>query len=146
MPYVPPIINCTTSPLKNNKVLAWYRGDQPVLKRAEHFGAVVTSVQDLVKYRNSCPILVTILTSLTEEDVDLLLKNKDAASNYFVSQAVFSQVNWQQHHMNVVTLESLVQQYPILETPWDGSVLDAVIMATMLFHLNHHVRSHQQLL
>ena len=137
MPYVPPIINCTTSPLKNNKVLAWYRGDQPVLKRAEHFGAVVTSVQDLVKYRNSCPILVTILTSLTEEDVDLLLKNKDAASNYFVSQAVFSQVNWQQHHMNVVTLESLVQQYPILETPWDGSVLDAVIMATMLFHLNH---------
>jgi len=137
MPYVPPIINCTTSPIKNNKVLAWYKGDQPVLKKAEHFGAVVTTVQDLIKYKGTCPILVAILTSVSGDDIDLLLKNSNAANNYFVSQAVYQQVNWQQHRMNVVTLESLVQQYPILETPWDGTELDAVVMTCMLFHLNH---------
>ena len=140
MPYVPPIINCTTSPIKNNKVLAWYKGTQPVLKKAEHYGGIVTSVQDLVKYKGTCPILVAILTSITEDDVEQLLKNKDATSNYFVSQAVFQQVGhmvWQQNHMNVAILEGLTQQYPILEYPWDGTELDAVTITCMLFHLNH---------
>ena len=137
MPIIPPIINCATSPLKNNKVLAWYKGTQPVLKRADHFGAVVTSVQDLVKYKGTCPILVAIITSLSGDDVEQLIANKDAANNYFVSQAVFQQVNWQQHRINVTVLEGLAQQYPILEVPWDGTDLDAVIMTCMLFHLNH---------
>ena len=140
MPYVPPIINCNTSPIKNNKVLAWYKGDQPVLKKGEHFGAIVTSVQDLVKYKGTCPILVAILTSVTGDDIDLLLKNKDAVSNYFVSQAVFQQVGpivWQQNRINVAVLEGLAQQYPILEYPWDGTELDAVTITCMLFHLNH---------
>lgn len=139
MPYVPPIINCTTSPIKNNKVLVWYKGDQPVLKRADHYGAVVTSVQDLVTYKGTCPILVAILTSVSGDDIDLLLKHKDATNNYFVSQAVFQQVGghvWQQNRMNVAILEGLAQQYPILEYPWDNTILDAVIMTTMLFHLN----------
>ena len=140
MPYVPPIINCRTSPIKDNKLLVWYKGEQPVLKRAELFGSVVTSVDDLVKYKASCPILVAILTSIEPEDIPKLIANKEATANFFVSQAVFQQVGhsvWQQNRMNAAVLETLNQQFPIIETPWDGTEADAVAITAMLFHLNH---------
>lgn len=140
MPYVPPIINCRTNPIKDNKLLVWYKGEQPVLKRAELFGSVVSSVDDLIKYKGSCPILVIILTSIESEDIPKLIANKDATANFFVSQAVFQLVGptvWQQNRMNVAVLESLSNQFPVTETPWDGTEVDAVAMTAMLFHLNH---------
>lgn len=133
---VPPIINCHTVPVKDCKRLIWYKGVQEISPKAYLFGSVVTSLEDLQRFKDT-PILATILTQVTNEDRARILEYKTVAANYFVSQAVYSQFPvelWS--HVNVTILENLAAQFPIIGNTWDGTLADAVVISGLLFHVN----------
>ncbi len=130
---VPPIINCRPVVKKDLRTLVWLHDAIPETKIRVHDG-IVTSVQDYLKWHTKTNVLALILTELKAGDFELLRKRK---VSLFITKPVYEQKSredWISLGLSVGVLEELESQFPVLQTPWSGTLVDAVACLTMLLH------------
>ena len=145
-PGIPPIVNCRTIPQRDNRTLVWLK-NQPLTTKWGSWNGAVSSVADFETWAPRCHLLALVLTEMTDEDFDRLLAHKGTKPTLFVSLPVFhrkTEAQWRLLQTNVVVLESLASQFPIIQNGWTNTVQDALACITLLFHMNHLV-THQPL-
>jgi len=129
---IPPIINCRTISQKDNRTIHWLHPSA----KAHHTSGIATSVADFLEWKNKCSVVALLLLSLSPAEFEQLKKHKVPL---FVTKAVFEQFprsEWIALQISIGILEEFMQ-FPILSSPWDGSLADAVACITILFHFNH---------
>jgi len=87
-------------------------------------------------------MLALVLLELTTEDFERLVALKGSKPTLFVSAAVFhlrSETEWRRLQTNVVVLESLADQFPVIQMRWTRTLEDAVACIALLFHMNQIV-------
>jgi hypothetical protein len=129
---VPPIINCRPVVKKDLRTLVWLHDAIPDAKRV-HDG-IVTSIQDYIKWHTKTTVLALILMELKTDDFELLRKHK---VSLFITKAIYEQrprSDWLSLGLSIGVLEELADQFPVLQTPWSGTLVDAVACLTMLLH------------
>lgn len=140
-PGVPPIVNCRTIPQRDTRTLVHLK-DQPLDTKWGSWSGVVTSVADYVTWNKKCNITVLILLGLSREEFATMLTYKGTRTTLFVSATVFqqfSETEWRSLQTNIVVLESIHDQFPIVGVPWANSESDAIACTALLFHQNHIV-------
>jgi hypothetical protein len=138
-PNIPPIVNCRTIPQRDTRTLVHLR-EQPLDTKWGSWSGVVTSVADFVTWNKKCNITALILLGLSKEDMAILSTYKGTRTTLFVNVMVFqqySEAEWRSLQTNIVVLESIHSQFPIIGEPWANSEADAIACITMLFHHNH---------
>lgn len=137
---IPPIINCRTISQKDNRTIHWlHAGSKP-----EHSSGIATSIADFLEWRNKCSVVTLVLLSLTADEFEQLRRHK---VSLFVTKAVFEQFprsEWVSLEVSIGILEELMQ-FPVVSSPWDGTLGDAVACMTLLFHFNHLIADKSQL-
>jgi len=133
---IPPIINCRTISQKDNRSLVWLHAGIPKAKASVYTG-IATSLADYLEWKDTMPIVALLLLSISSEDFAVLKKHKIPL---FVTKAVFEQFprdQWIALQVSIGILEELIHQFPIIGSPWNGSPIDAVACATLMFHFNN---------
>ena len=130
---VPPIINCRPVVRKDRRTLVWLHEGLPEAKIRIHDG-IVTSVQDYIKWHKKTLINAVVLTELKEGDFELLRKKR---INLFIAEAVYEQkprADWISLGISIGILEELAGQFPVIQTPWSKTLVDAVACVSLLLH------------
>jgi hypothetical protein len=132
---VPPIVNSRTIPHKDGYTIIWIKDQDITNKKFKKWTALVTSVQDYIKWASHVPILALVLHELSAADYELLKANRATIQHLFVSQAVADQYQIP----SVIILDTLYTQYPIIPYPYDGVLGHSLASVAILFHFTHLV-------
>jgi hypothetical protein len=132
---IPPIINCKPIIKKDSRTLVWLHDAIPDTKINAYDG-IVTSIADFEKWHTKTSIMGLILTSLSPIGFEVIRKHK---MNLFITKSVFEQFpkeDWMSLGVSIGVLEELGDQFPVVQNPWSGDVVDAVACVTLMLHYN----------
>ena len=132
---VPPIVNSKTIPYKDGMTAIWMKDQDITNKKFKKWTALVTSVQDYIKWASHVPVLALVLHELTPTDYELLKVNRPTIQHLFVSQEVKNKYPIP----SATILDTLHTLYPIIPHPYDGVLGHSLASVAILFHFTHLV-------
>jgi len=141
----PKILNLTTPTVRNQRTLLWLQNQSPTVNWSKWDG-IVTSLTAFHYWSNYdvkiVGMIVTEQTGDTETFLEKLYEVSKVLPMILVSQKVLSlksEAYWTENFDNVINLSTMMESYPFLETPWDGTQEDAVACFSMLCRYNRMV-------
>jgi hypothetical protein len=134
----PKMITLNTPTIRDQRTLIWLQ-NQSVAVNWSKWDSIVTSL-DSYHYWNSqqshiVGFISTECTSNMDDWIQQLFQISKQIPMILLSQQILScksQEFWQENFDNLLNLDDLLQQYPFLKTPWNGTLSDAILIFALL--------------
>jgi hypothetical protein len=143
-PIVPKILNLSAPTIRNQRTLIWLQNQDKTVNWSK-WDAVVSSIYDYNTWSlQKAKIVGIVLTELPENQITELYKISKQVPLILVSQKVLSlksQEYWSDNFDNILSLDNILDQYPFIEQPWDGSEADAISIFSVLCRYNRLIDS-----
>jgi hypothetical protein len=141
---VPKVLNLTTPIIRNQRTLVWLQSQDTTVNWSK-WDSVVTSIESYKLWSKQNKIVGIIITQ-PSENTDSFLNELFQISKrvplILVSQNILSlksQQYWSENFDNILNLNNIVDDYPFIQTPWDGTESDAVAIFSLLCRYNRVV-------
>jgi hypothetical protein len=138
----PKLLSLHAPTIRNQRTLIWLQ-DQSTHVPWTKWDAIVDGVDAYYKWLSYATIVGMVLKEVPNGDKDEFLENVYTISKkvpmILVSQAVLSlksEEYWKDNFDNLVHLDTVLDQYPIMNDPWDGSIEDAIAIFALLCRYN----------
>lgn len=141
---VPKVLNLTTPIIRNQRTLIWLQSQDTTVNWSK-WDSVVTSFESYKLWSKQNKIVGIIITQPSENTdsfLDEFFQISKKVPLVLVSQNVLSlksQQYWSENFDNVLNLNNIVDDYPFIHTPWDGTEADAVAIFSLLCRYNRVV-------
>jgi hypothetical protein len=141
---VPKVLNLTTPIIRNQRTLIWLQSQDTTVNWSK-WDSVVTSFESYKLWSKQNKIVGIIITQ-PSENTDSFLNELFQVSKkvplILISQNILSlksQQYWSENFDNILNLNNIVDDYPFIQTPWDGTDTDAVAIFSLLCRYNRVV-------
>jgi hypothetical protein len=141
---VPKLLNLTTPIIRNQRTLIWLQSQDTTVNWSK-WDSVVTSFESYKLWSKQNKIVGIIITQPSENTDSFfseLFKVSKQVPLILVSQNVLSlksQQYWSENFDNILNLNNIVDDYPFIQTHWDGTESDAVAIFSLLCRYNRVV-------
>jgi hypothetical protein len=138
---VPKLLNLNAPTIRDQRTLIWLK-DHDTSVNWSKWDGVVSSIADFNKWSAlRANIIGAVITEVGRGDdfIDQLYAISKKVSLVLLSQAVLSlksQEFWSENFDNVLSLDIILDQYPFVGQPWDGSVADGIAIFSILCRYN----------
>ena len=140
----PKLLNLTTTNVRNQRTLIWLQNQSSTVNWSK-WDAVTCGLESYKSWsKRNAKIVGVIITDLENNDKRFkeLVETSKNVSLMLLSQTVLalkSQEFWSENFDNILNLDSILDQYPFIETPWDNTLDDAVTIFGILYRYNRIV-------
>ena len=144
----PKILNLTTPIVRNQRTLVWLHKQNCDVhwSKWDNIVSSISAYDYWSKYDTKIVGMIVIDVPSKPEDIDRFLERLYEISKVIpmvlLSQKVLSlksEEYWTENFDNLVNVSSMIDSYPFLESPWSGSVEDAIACFAMLCRYNRIV-------
>jgi hypothetical protein len=140
---LPPKRLTFTTPLRRDqRTLIWLQDQDPSISWSRWDG-IVSSLDDYHRWDNNDERIVGAVLLSVEGEADTFLEDLYSVSKdipmIMLSRDILSLKSeefWSDNFDNVVCLEDMLVSYPFLRTEWNGSVVDAIAIFSIIFRYN----------
>jgi hypothetical protein len=144
-PAPPKLLNLTTPTVRNQRTLIWLQNQNTTVNWSKWDG-IVTSLSSFFHWSNHDAKIVGMIITDYPEQTDTFLETLYEVSKVLpmilVSQKVLSlksEAYWTENFDNLISLDTMMDTYPFMEIPWDGTPEDAIAMFALLCRYNRVV-------
>jgi hypothetical protein len=141
-PVVPKILNLSAPTIRNQRTLVWLK-DQDKTVNWSKWDAVVSSISAFNSWSyHNAKIVGAIFVEPSSDNhyfLEQLYNISKRVPLVLLSQKVLSlkpQEYWSENFDNVLSLDNILEQYPFIDQPWDGSEADAISIFSVLCRYN----------
>jgi len=134
----PKVITLNAPTIRNQRTLIWL-DLQTTAVNWSRWDGIVTSLEAYDKWSIFRTTIVGMVLTEWVDSMDKTIERLFQISKHvpmiFLPQSLLSHKSeefWKENFDNLFNLDLLVEQYPFLETVWDGTLVDAVAMITLL--------------
>lgn len=134
----PKVITLSAPTIRNQRTLIWLQ-DQTTAVNWSRWDGIVTSLEAYDKWSifrtNIVGMVLTECVDSMDKTLERLFQISKMVPMIFLSQSLLSHKSeefWKENFDNLFNLDLLSEQYPFLETTWNGTSVDAVAMITIL--------------
>jgi hypothetical protein len=132
------VLNLNAYTVRNQKTLIWLNNQDTSVDLSKWDGIVtdIASFYNWTKYNtNIVGIIIDDLEGTLEETLQHIFIISKIVKIVLISHKILNHKSseyWAENFDNLIDLDTIPQQYPIIKTPWDGTKEDAVgIYATL---------------
>ena len=139
----PKLLNLTTSNVRDQRTLIWLQNQSTTVNWSKWDGIVCGVESYKLWSKRNTKIVGIVITDLDHinQSKDLVEISKNVTL-MLLSQKVLalkSQEYWSENFDNILNLDNVLEQYPFIETPWNNTVDDAIIIFGILCRYNRIV-------
>lgn len=134
----PKVITLNAPTIRNQRTLIWLQ-DQITAVNWSRWDGIVTSLDAYDKWSifrsNIVGMVLTEWVDSMDKTIERLFQISKSVPMIFLPQSLLSHKSeefWKENFDNLFNLDQLVEQYPFLETTWNGTTADAIAMITIL--------------
>jgi len=134
----PKVLTLNAPTVRNQRTLIWLQ-DQSTAVNWSRWDGIVTSLDAYDKWSIFRSKIVGIVLTEWNDSIDKTLERLFQISKMipmiFLPQSLLSHKTeefWKENFDNLFNLDMLYEQYPFLETSWDGTSNDAIAMISLL--------------
>lgn len=144
VPVVPKLLNLTTPIIRNQRTLIWLQNQNNTVNWSK-WNSIVTSIDSYKKWSQINNNIVGIIITDIESNPSYLQDLFDISKKVpliLLSQKILatkSQEFWSENFDNILNIDNILDQYPFIEQPWDGTNEDAVAIFALLCRYNRVV-------
>jgi hypothetical protein len=137
----PKILNLSTPTLRNQRTLIWLQNQSSTIDWSKWDG-IITSLDAFKNWSETKSKIVGMcLTTLhpNTEWLDTLHGISKKVPLILLSQSILSlkpQSYWDENYDNILNLNGILEQYPFIYKPWDGTNEDAIAIFALLCRYN----------
>jgi hypothetical protein len=141
---VPKLLNLSTPIIRNQRTLIWLQKQNTTVNWSK-WDSVVTSIEAYNHWSKYTKIVGIIITDIESNQDDFLKQLFDVSKKVpfiLISQKVLAlktENYWAENFDNILNLDNILDQYPFIQNPWDGSPNDAVAIFGLLCRYNRIV-------
>lgn len=141
---VPKILNLTTPIIRNQRTLIWLQSQDTTVNWSK-WDSVVTSFDSYKLWSKQSNIVGIIITQPSENTDSFLTELFNISKKVpliLISQDILSlksQQYWSENFDNILNLNNILDDYPFIQHPWDGTDTDAVAIFSLLCRYNRVV-------
>ena len=142
----PKLLNLTTTNVRNQRTLIWLQNQSTTVNWSK-WDAVVCGLESYKRWsKHNAKIVGIVITEMENNDKRFkeLAEISKNVSLMLLSQKVLalkSQEFWSENFDNILNIDSVLDQYPFIEQPWDNTLDDAVNIFGILCRYNRIVDS-----
>jgi hypothetical protein len=141
----PKQLQLTTATVRNQRTLIWLQNQSTAVHWSKWDG-IVTNIADYEYWSNYDAKIVGMIIIDSPKDTESFLEKLYEISKVIpmilISQSVLSlksQEYWTENFDNIMNLSTMMESFPFVEAPWDGTIQDAIAMFAMLCRYNRVV-------
>ena len=141
----PKVLQLSTPTVRNLRTLVWLRHQSKQIPWVR-WNAVVTSLSDYTQWDDQGARVVGMVLTELDRDLDVFLEELYTLSKnmtlILLPQSILSLRSedfWADNFDNILNLDQVLELYPYLITPWDGTLADAVAIFALLCRYNRLV-------
>ncbi len=139
---MPKVLNLSVPIIRNQRKLIWLQNQDSTVNWSK-WDAVVTSIESFKYWTQLQAKIVGIVVTEPTSDVNSLVDDLFEASKkvplILLSQAILglkSEQFWSENFDNILNVDDILDQYPFINSPWDGSKEDAIAIFALLIRYN----------
>ena len=137
---MPKMLNLSTPTIRNQRTLIWLQNQSTTVNWSK-WDSIVTDINSYNHWSQyNTKIVGIILTDLDNtSQLDELFQISKKVPMILLSQKVLSlksQDYWSDNFDNILNLDIIIDQYPFINSPWDGTKDDAVSIFSLLCRYN----------
>jgi hypothetical protein len=148
----PKLLNLSAPTLRNQRTLIWLQeqdNKQSSTVNWSKWDTVVTSISSYKHWSQyNTKIVGTVITelpSVTDSFLDELFEVSKHVPMILLSQKILalkSEQYWSENYDNILNLDNILEHYPFINNPWNGTVADAVAILALLCRYNRIIDCH----
>ena len=136
---MPKILNLSTPTIRNQRSIIWLQNQSTTVNWSK-WDSIVTDINAYKHWsKYNTKIVGIIISELNISQLDELFKISKNVPMILLSQKVLSlksQEYWADNFDNILNLDAILDQYPFIISPWDGTNDDAVSIFSLLCRYN----------
>ena len=141
---IPKLLNLSTPIIRNQRTLIWLQNQNNTVNWSK-WDSIVTSIESYKYWSKYTKIVGIIVTDIESNQDDFLKELFDISKKVpfiLISQKVLSlktQEFWSENFDNILNIDNILDDYPFIQHPWDGTPEDAVSIFGLLCRYNRIV-------
>jgi len=139
------VLQLATPTIRNQRTLIWLQQQSEDINWSR-WSAVVTSLSDHTRWEDQGARVAGLILTEVDRDQDAFFEELFSISKYILMillpQSILSLKSeefWADNFDNVLNLDQILESYPFLMKPWDGTKADAVSIFALLCRYNRIV-------
>ena len=136
------VLQLSTPTVRNQRTLIWLQQQSEAVNWSRWSG-VVTSLSDHTRWEDQGARVAGLILTEVDRDQDAFFEELFSISKYILMillpQSILSLKSeefWADNFDNVLNLDQILESYPFLMKPWDGTKADAVSIFALLCRYN----------
>jgi hypothetical protein len=134
----PKLLNLSASTIRNQRTLIWLKKQSTTINWSKWDG-IVTSLEEYHYWTSHQAHIVGMILTEIKGDTDQFIQDLFLISKHvpmiLLNQTILScksEEFWSDNFDNLLSLDDLLDQYPFLNTPWNGSHEDAILLFALI--------------
>jgi hypothetical protein len=136
------MLQLSTPTVRNQRTLIWLQQQSEAINWSRWSG-VVTSLSDHTRWEDQGARVAGLILTEVDRDQDAFFEELFSISKYILMillpQSILSLKSeefWEDNFDNVLNMDQILESYPFLMKPWDGTKADAVSIFALLCRYN----------
>jgi hypothetical protein len=138
----PKLLNLSVPIVRNERKIIWLQNQDPTVNWSK-WDAVITGLSSFNHWSQLHTKIVGIIVTEVTSDINTLVDELFVVSKkvplLLLSQSILSLKSeqfWSENFDNILNLDNILEQYPFINTVWDGTYEDAVSIFALLMRYN----------